>query len=431
MTGGLIAVHINSIEAAINNILREWRDFWPGGLEPSQYATLNLMAHCRQGGLGYNQAKCTDCGNTEWYASSCGDRHCPNCLGPRQAKWSEQVCDRLPDCPHFHVVFTVPEQWHDFFERNYRIATRELFGAAAETLKGFQKNNWGMDGGFLGVLHTWGSALNWHPHLHLLVSSGGISRKTGKWRTARPNYLFPVKAMSKVFRAIMLRRIEALDGEPGIEWPDGLESVEARRDWRLRLSGKAWNIFAKPTLGNTRAVVRYLARYTSRIAMSNARIKDVDEEKRLVRFDWRNYRKGGRVEEREMDGKTFVRSFVRHLVPKGLRRMRYFGWLAGPKNRSAGIPGSPSSSIGEKALKKQCPECSRCEGQSWRYTLFFQRLVSSDEAPRIAQGAEVLSSWVSVGERFSLVQPRAAPLTSGSTSRMMSTSYRPDGESPG
>lgn len=367
------------------------------------------MAHCREGTLGYNQAQCAGCGHREWYASSCGDRHCPNCLGPRQAQWSEQVCERLADCPHFHVVFTVPREWHDFFERNYRIATREFFGAAAETLKTFQKNHWGMEGGFFGVLHTWGSALNWHPHLHVLVSSGGISGKTGKWKRARSNYLFPVRAMSKVFGAIMVRRIEALEGESDVKWPEELKSVEARRDWRLRLAGRNWNIFTKATLGNTRAVVRYLARYTSRIAMSNGRINQVDEQRRRVRFEWRNYREGGRIEEREMDGKKFVRAFVRHLVPKGLRRVRYYGWLAGPKNRREQIPGVPEASIGEKGIKKEAPACAHCEGNAWRYQVFFHRLVSTVEGQRRAGGAASLCGWVSGGQRFSLVQPRAAP----------------------
>ena len=146
MTRRATGVQVNSIEATVNSILREWRDLWPGGWSAEEYSTLNLMALCRQGPLGYNHARCQDCRHQEWYASSCGNRHCPNCLGPRQAEWSEKVCGRLPDCPHFHVVFTVPEELHGFFEANYRIAADALFGAAAETLKLFQKNNWRMDG---------------------------------------------------------------------------------------------------------------------------------------------------------------------------------------------------------------------------------------------------------------------------------------------
>ena len=327
------AVHDDTIKATVNDILREWRDLWPGGLGDKEYSTLNLMALCREGSLGYNHARCQGCRHQEWFASSCGNRHCPNCLGPRQAEWSEKVCARLPDCPHFHVVFTVPEELHEFFEANYQIAADELFGAAAETLKLFQKNNWGMEGGFLAVLHTWGRALNWHPHLHVLVSAGGRDRSTGRWKQARDNYLFPVRLMSKVFGAILLRRLEALDGRSGIRWPGRLESLESRRDWRLRLAGRNWNIFSRATLGNTRAVVRYLARYTSRIAMSNQRIKRVDERERTVSFEYKDYRDEGRTKEMTMGGAAFLRSFSRHLVPKGYRRVRYFGMVAGAKGR--------------------------------------------------------------------------------------------------
>lgn len=360
------AVHDDTIKATVNDILREWRDLWPGGLGDKEYSTLNLMALCREGSLGYNHARCQGCRHQEWFASSCGNRHCPNCLGPRQAEWSEKVCARLPDCPHFHVVFTVPEELHEFFEANYQIAADELFGAAAETLKLFQKNNWGMEGGFLAVLHTWGRALNWHPHLHVLVSAGGRDRSTGRWKQARDNYLFPVRLMSKVFGAILLRRLEALDGRSGIRWPGRLESLESRRDWRLRLAGRNWNIFSRATLGNTRAVVRYLARYTSRIAMSNQRIKRVDERERTVSFEYKDYRDEGRTKEMTMGGAAFLRSFSRHLVPKGYRRVRYFGMVAGAKGRHRELPGAPQAVIGEKATRRPRPACQKCGGRDWR-----------------------------------------------------------------
>lgn len=391
-------VHINTIEATVNSILRKWRDLWPGGLRNEEYSTLNLLALCRQGPLGYNHAHCQDCRHKEWYASSCGNRHCPNCLGPRQAQWSEKVCDRLPDCPHFHVVFTVPEELHDFFEANYQIAADALFAAAAETLKLFQKNNWRIESGFLAVLHTWGRALNWHPHLHMLVSAGGRDLATGRWRQARDNYLFPVRTMSKVFGAILLRRIEELESERKVQWPEGLESIERRRDWRLRLAGRNWNIFSRATLGNTRAVVRYLARYTSRIAMSNQRIKRVDEEQRSVTFEYKDYKDGEKIKEMTMHGATFLRCFARHLVPRGFRRVRYFGLLAGAKGRHCGLRGAPQAPIGEKTAKQPRPSCQKCQGCNWSYTRY--RCCPDREAQAIAKDALFL---MAVGmNRFSL-----------------------------
>jgi hypothetical protein len=358
------------MEASVNDVLREWRHLWPGGLGERDYSTLNLIARCRHGELGFNRAECDGCHHQEWYPSSCGDRHCPRCLGPRQAKWSEQVCARLPDCPHFHVVFTVPVEFHGFFARNYRIAGDLLFAAAAETLRTFQHNDWKMEGAFFGVLHTWGRALNWHPHLHLLVSAGGRRRADGRWAEARPDYLFPVRALSKVFRAVMLRRIEELDAEPAVRWAARTASVEQRRDWRLLLATKGWNVFSRPTLGNTRAVIRYLARYTSRIAISNRRLTRVDEVRQTVSFEWKDYRDGV-TKEMTLDGAEFLRRFTRHLVPQGFRRIRYYGLLTGAKGRIAALPGAPASCAGEKALPPQRPGCARCGGDCWSYHAFY------------------------------------------------------------
>lgn len=329
------------------------------------------MAHCREGTLGYNYATCNSCQHREWYASSCGDRHCPNCLGARQAKWSQQVCERLPDCAHFHVVFSLPKETWDFFEKNYREAAALFFAAAGETLKLFQRNNWGCEGGFFGVLHTWGSALNWHPHLHCLVSGGGVNLQNGRWKKARRNYLFPVKAMSKVFGAIFLRKLEEIDAKKEIVWPEGAETLEERRDWRKKLAGATWIIHSKPTLRNTRAVVRYLARYTSRIAMSNQRIKAVDTKEETVTFSWKDYRNDGRQKDRTIAIKSFLYLFSRHLVPEGLRRIRYYGFLAGAKGRLAEVPEAPFEGIAEEELEGKEPVCEQCGSRERTHEGFY------------------------------------------------------------
>jgi hypothetical protein len=354
------------------------------------------MAHCRHGALGYNYGECTSCKHKEWYASSCGDRHCPMCLGSRQIKWSQQVCDRLPDCPHFHVVFSPPAEFWKFFEDNYRLATDLLFAAAAETLKKFQRNNWGCEGGFFGVLHTWGSALNWHPHLHCLVSGGGRNIKTGRWMKARSDYLFPVQSMSKVFAAILLRKLEEHDADDTVVWPQEAQTLEQRRGWRQLLARKTWVVYSKATLGNTRAVVRYLARYTSRIAMSNHRIVEVDEEARRVKFSWKDYRDGGKTKIKELSGKDFIRRFTRHLVPESLRRIRYYGLLTGRKDRFRQVPGAPQEPVGEQAHKPPPTPCPRCEGTEWVYGGFW---VTSNHARRCVSGAQ----------RFSLYGASAIP----------------------
>jgi hypothetical protein len=395
------------MEATVNSILREWRELWPGGLTKRQYSTLNLMAYCRHGLLGHNRARCGDCRHLESYPSSCGDRHCPKCLGPRQARWSAQVCSRLPDCAHFHVVFTLPAQLNEWFKLNYRIAATLLFAAAAETIKLFQASNWRMNGAFLAVLHTWGSALNWHPHLHVLVSAGGWYRVNGRWRQVRPDYMFPVGSMSRVFGPIFLRKLEELDSDPDVRWPEELDTMEKRRSWRVNLAARNWNIFTRATLGNTRAVVRYLARYTSRIAISNQRITAVDPSARTVSFNCKNYRNGGRIKEVTIPGGTFLRCFTQHLVPKGFRRVRYFGLLTGRKDRIQQIPDAPQRSIGEEAPIQPRPACPRCGGQNWTYPLL--RSFPHLDRPRTTAPMRVTRHCRPTPWRFSLQQNRASP----------------------
>lgn len=176
----------------------------------------------------------------------------------------------------------------------------------------------------------------------------------------------------KVFGAIFLRRLEELEANPGVIWPEGARSVEERRRWRQMLATRSWNIHSKPTLGNTRAVVRYLARYTSRIAMSNQRILKVDPEHRTVTFSWKDYKDGGRRKDRTLSGAKFIRSFVRHLVPEGLRRIRYYGWLAGPKDRLHGVAGAPSEVVAERAAEPQRPRCPGCGVSAWEYGAFYE-----------------------------------------------------------
>ena len=255
-----------------------------------------------------------------------------------------------------------------------------------------------MDGAFLAVLHTWGRALIWHPHLHVLVSAGGRDLVSGRWRQTRPNYMFPVTSMSRVFGAIFLRALEQLDADPDVSWPESLDTMEKRRTWRVDLAARNWNIFTKPTLGNTRAVVRYLARYTSKIAISNQRITGVDPTAKTVSFTWKDYKDGGRIKEMTTDGGTFLRSFTRHLVPKRFRRVRYFGLLAGKKGRIQQLPKAPQRSIGEKAIRPQRPACTSCGGHNWSYSRF-----------RPATPGPHATRRLSTTFCFSLPPPRASP----------------------
>ena len=404
------------IAAPINDLLLQRRDLWPGGLDKHQYSTLNLIAQCRTGALGHIEAHCWNCGYQELIGSSCGNRNCPLCSGFKQIEWAKQVCEKLPDVPHFHVVFTVPEEVRELIKCNYAILVSALFSAASQTLHRFFANNLKLLGGFLAVLHTWGSNLIWHPHLHVLVSGGGFDLKRGKWRRCRNRFLFPVKALSIVYRKIMLEALEALeDGKQAIQWPEDWQSEGERKLARAKLKQRSWVIYAKSTLANTRAAVRYLARYTNRIAISNHRILVCDLQAESIEFRYKDYRdkatKGGRKKGRidykrpRMSTMTlslaaFVRRFSQHIVPKGVRRIRYYGFLSPGR----GQPNYAPLSAKTKERQEQKPKCPKCESPAWTSKRIHAR-IGDEQEMETTQG--VSTRWAQASYSFSLIKVRA------------------------
>lgn len=340
------------MEATLNSILRESRREWPGGLSAHQYSTLNVIAHCRTGVLGSISERCNSCGHSQILPQSCGNRHCPLCLGKRAAEWSERVCQRLPARNHFHVVFTLPPAAAQLMAEDFRAVADVFFAAVNETLRTFMTNNLKSKGGYLCVLHTWGSNLSWHPHIHTIVSAGGYRLEDGAWRDFRDDYLFAVRALSRVFKAIFLRALESAT----LAWPGELEDPRVRREWRRALAARDWVVYAEPTLTHTRALVRYLARYTVRTAIGNRRIRRFDPESGTVTFTWRDYRGGGKTREMTLSVRAFIARFAAHIAPRGLRRVRYYGFLARPRS-------SCTSTLTEEPAAQ--PACRHCGAQNW------------------------------------------------------------------
>ncbi len=344
-------------ETTLNRLLLENRDRWPGGLGERQYSVLNLIAHCRTEVLGRVAYGCGDCGHVEAAPRSCGNRHCPLCLGARQARWAEAVCRMLPDAAHFHVVFTLPAELEDLHRANHKAMTELFFRGAGKTMDTFMRNNWGMEGGYLGVLHTWGQTLRWHPHIHMLVPAGGFRPGRRGFRHARRDYLFPVRALSAVFRAIFLG---GLARHRDLNWPGALAEPAARRAWLRALAARPWVVYSKPTLRRTRAVVRYLARYTSRTAISNRRIRPAGDSALLDYHDYRD----GRDKVMRLGLTELFRRFAAHIAPRGLRRIRYWGYLNAASRRRAELrtgaaPGQPATT--------PAPKCPHCGASRWTF----------------------------------------------------------------
>lgn len=324
------------------------------------------MSKCRTGELGYLHRECLHCHAPEIRPQSCGDRHCPRCLGMRQAKWADDLSRKLPAVPHFHVVFTLPGELELVVRRNKRVMLPLFFDAVADTMNTFFRNNWNRQGGFVAVLHTWGQTLNWHPHIHLLVPAGGFDLGTGKWKGCRTNYLFAIKALSEVFRAKFLQRMREADEADTIDWP-GTHQSQASRDVLFgTLARTDWVLFIRHTIKHTRSIVRYLARYTSRIGIANKRLRRFDEEKDALTFAYTDYHNNGRVpREMSLPLRNFFARFAQHILPKGLKRIRRYGFLSPASRFRESIPVPDEEAPTEPGSEFADQPCQGCGHSNW------------------------------------------------------------------
>lgn len=293
---------------------------------------LAVMAHieqCRTAALGGHAEECASCGHVVKVSyNSCRDRHCPKCQGEKRVRWVESRLARVLPVPHFHVVFTVPDELNPVMLRNKRATFDVLFRAAAETLSAIalDEKRLGAEIGFTAVLHTWGQNLLFHPHLHCVVTGGGLSPDGASWIPAREKFLLPVRVLGKMFRGKFLDYLGRACAAGLIEGGFDFAAVKDR------LYRKRWVVYAKPPFGGTEDVIRYLGRYTHRVAISNSRL--VSMESGRVSFTWKDYRDGGRVKVMTLDANEFIRRFLLHVLPRGYTRIRHYGLMA-PANVNA------------------------------------------------------------------------------------------------
>lgn len=291
-----------------------------------QLRTLGAVMRCRTKALGGHVDACAQCGAMRISYNSCRNRHCPKCQGKNREGWIQKREAELLPVPYFHVVFTLPDTLNTLALYRPKEVYGALFEAAWETVKAFGKDpkHLGAQTGMISILHTWGQTLSLHPHLHCIVPGGGPT-KGGKWKTAKSKgkYLFPVKAMSKVFRA---KYVEKLKGKlPNTDKP----LIDA-------LFKKEWVVYAKRPFGHPRAVLEYLGRYTHKVAIGNHRIKSMEKGK--VAFAYKDYRKGAKKMEMDLKDMEFIRRFAMHILPKGFVRIRHYGFLSGSSKKKA-LPG--------------------------------------------------------------------------------------------
>ena len=327
------------------------------GLNSWQLRTLFALKKCRTSALGGHIDACDECGNISISYNSCRNRHCPKCQGRNREDWIQTRETELLPVPYFHVVFTLPEVLNKTALHEPKMLYDILFESAWETLQTFGKNK-NLQMGMIAVLHTWGQNLSLHPHLHCIVPGGGVD-ENGAWKNIKNDgkFLFPVKALSKVFRAKFCEKLKA-------NLKDKFNENQENEYEKIRQSlwEKPWVVYAKKPFGSPKSVVEYLGRYTHKIAISNQRIRKIDAE--TVTFSYKDYRQKGIKKQMVLSHAEFIRRFAMHILPKRFVKIRHYGFLSSTwkriklKNLQQKLGIQPK----EKPLPKPFqPKCSFCK----------------------------------------------------------------------
>jgi predicted RNA-binding Zn-ribbon protein involved in translation (DUF1610 family) len=306
-----------------------------GVVSPARRAVLAALAACRTPALGGHVDECRSCGHERVSYNSCRNRHCPKCQGSRRAAWVAAQQARLLPVEYFHVVFTLPAEIAELALQNKRELYGLLFHASAETLRQVARDPRRLGGelGFVSLLHTWSQTLQHHPHVHVVVPGGGLSADGARWIACRPGFFLPVRVLSRVFRGKFLAGLEALRRQGRLRWQGRLAPLVEDRAWQQHLRAarrQEWVVYAKPPFGGPERVLRYLARYTHRVAISNQRLLALRDG--VVSFRYRDSAHGDRQRTMRLDAVEFLRRFLLHVLPKGFPKVRSYGFLA---NRSS------------------------------------------------------------------------------------------------
>src|SRR5450755_1478729 len=310
-----------------------WRQANAGHVSLGQLKVMSAIESCRTVALGGHVMRCEDCSYTQIAYNSCRNRHCPKCQGSQALAWMKQRKSELLDVPYFHVVFTLPGRIAAIAYQNKAVIYDLLFKASSQTMRTIAADpkHLGVKIGFTSVLHTWGSAMTHHPHVHMIVPGGGISLDGTRWIGCRPNYLLPVKVLSRLFRRLMLQMLLAAHHAGRLQFFGDhahLAGKAAFKAYLAPLHRTKWFVYSKRPFAGPEQVLAYLSRYTHRVAISNSRLLTLDD--RGVTFRWKDYREHGRTRHKTMTLATeeFMRRFLLHVLPCGFHRIRHYGLLS-------------------------------------------------------------------------------------------------------
>jgi hypothetical protein len=310
-----------------------WRKANAGHVSLGQLKVMSAIESCRTAALGGHVERCEDCAHTQIAYNSCRNRHCPKCQGAAAKQWlAEREADLLP-VPYFHVVFTLPAAIADIAYHNKAVVYDLLFKASAETLTTIAADprHLGARIGLTSVLHSWGSAMTHHPHVHMIVPGGGISLDGTKWVSCLPGFFLPVRVLSRLFRRLFLEKLLTAHKAGRLAFfgdQAPLADARAFAAYLAPLRKIEWVVYAKRPFGGPEAVLAYLARYTHRVAISNSRLISLGNKG--VTFRWKDYRVDGHERQKIMTLTTgeFIRRFLSHVLPQGFHRIRHYGLFA-------------------------------------------------------------------------------------------------------
>jgi hypothetical protein len=359
-----------------------WREANRGHVSLNQLKVMSAIESCRTAALGGHVARCENkaCGYTTIAYNSCRNRHCPKCQGAQAREWMEAREAELLAVPYFHIVFTLPGRIAAIAYQNKAVIYDLLFKASAETMLTIAADpkHLGARIGFTSVLHTWGSAMTHHPHVHMIVPGGGLSMDGSLWITAKPRFFLPRHVLSDLFRGLMLAKLLAAHAAGRLQFVGThahLANPKAFRAFLAPLRSKRWYLYAKRPFAGPKAVLAYLARYTHRVAISNSRLIKTDAK--TVTFRVKNYRAKGLARHTSMtlDADEFIRRFLIHVLPQGFHRIRHYGLFAGSAKAEciavarelldmpAPSTSTEANSTGDAADDTLDPPCPCCGGR--------------------------------------------------------------------
>ena len=291
---------------------------------PVQKKAYQAITQCRSATLGGHINNCENCGHQEQAYNSCRNRHCPKCQFVRKAQWVDKLAANLPATQYFHLVFTVPHCLNKLFYINQKTAYSLLFKAAGQALMQCAKNPkyLGAKAGAVGILHTWGQNLSYHPHIHMIVPAGGLTEDGREWIPSAARFFLPVKVLSAVFRGVLFKLLEKAYKDERLNLPEGIDFMQLKQ----QCYKTKWVVYSEKPFTCSENLINYLGNYTHRVAISNERILSYENGK--VSFCYKDYRCGGLRKVMTLEALEFIRRFMQHVLPEGFCKVRYYGFMS-------------------------------------------------------------------------------------------------------